>query len=42
MGYFVASCIVTFSVLGVYGLILFVKSRRLSKRLSEGGFSERD
>ncbi|MGI9558371.1 MAG: hypothetical protein ACR2NQ_01715 [Thermodesulfobacteriota bacterium] len=43
MGYFIASCVVTWLVLGSYVLILFVQSRRLRARSGgESGFAERD
>jgi len=42
MGYFVASCVVTWLALGVYVLVLFSKSRRLSERIDESGNLKRD
>ncbi|WP_462137936.1 hypothetical protein [Candidatus Mycalebacterium sp.] len=42
MGYFIASCVVTWLVLGAYVLILFSRGRRLRSRASEGGFSSKD
>ncbi len=42
MGYFIASCVVTWLALGFYVLVLFSKSRRLRESINEDGNPTRD